>query len=84
MDLLEMPELSRQLPERTAESALATIGRYAELADWHVNNLGVPCHILDFDALLAKPGQCVSDLFDFFHLENRRQIDQAIASVRIE
>lgn len=84
MDLLGMPELSRQLPERTEASALATIGRYAELAAWHTSNLEVPSHVFDFEALLANPGQCVSDLSDFVHLGSRRQIDQAIASIRIE
>lgn len=82
LDLLGMPELARQLPARTAASAIATIGRYAEFAAWHTSNLHLPDHVLAYEALLANPAQCVADLSDFVHAGTKRQIREAIACIR--
>ena len=82
LDLLGMPELARQLPARTARSAIATIGRYAEFAEWHTSNLQVPGHVLRYEALLANPAQCVADLSDFVHAGTKQQIKEATACIR--
>lgn len=82
LDLLGMPELARQLPARTAASAIATIGRYAEFAAWHTSNLQVPGHVLAYEALLANPAQCVAELSDFVHAGTKRQIQEAISCIR--
>lgn len=82
LDLLGMPELACQLPARTAGSAIATIGRYAEFAAWHTSNLQVRGHVLRYEALLANPEQCVAELSDFVHAGTKRQIKAATACIR--
>ncbi|MCX7157333.1 MAG: hypothetical protein NTW45_12930 [Rhodocyclales bacterium] len=82
IDLLGLPELARQLPARTTQSAMDTIGRYAEFAAWHTTNLQIPSHALNYDALLANSTQCVSDLSDFIHLGTKRQVRAATECIR--
>jgi hypothetical protein len=82
LDLLGMPELARQLPARTAASAIATIGRYAEFAAWHADNLQIPGHVVAYEALLANPAQCVAELSDFVTAGTKRQIMEAMACIR--
>jgi hypothetical protein len=82
LDLLGMPELARQLPARTAASATATIGRYAEFAAWHADNLQIPDHVVAYEALLANPAQCVAALSDFVNAGTKRRIMEAIACIR--
>lgn len=63
-------------------SALATIGRYAELAAWHANTLGIPSFTVRYESLLAAPKQCVSDLSDFAQVGTKQRIDAAAECVR--
>ena len=81
-DLFGMPELSRQLSDRTLESARTTVIRYAELAAWHTQNLGIPSFTFSYDTLLGSPRKCVGDLADFIHIGSKRRIEAAAACVR--
>lgn len=82
-DLHGMPELARQMAERTPESARATLERYAELATWHAGNLGVPHFTLRYEDLLANPREYIAMLADFVGAGGQRRIEAARRCIRL-
>ena len=83
LDLHGMPELARQMTERTPESARATLERYAEFAAWHAGNLCVPHFTLRYEELLANPREHIAMLADFIGAGGQRRIEAARRSIRL-
>ncbi len=83
LDLHGMPELARQMTERTPESARATLERYAEFAAWHAGNLGLPQIALRYEDLLSDPRENIAMLADFIGAGSQRRIEAARRSIRL-
>lgn len=83
LDLHGMPELARQMAERTPESARATLERYAEFAAWHAGNLGLPQIALRYEDLLSDPRKNIAMLADFIGAGSQRRIEAARRSIRL-
>lgn len=82
-DILHMPELSRQLAERTLESARATVARYKLLAAWHKEHVNSAQVTLDYDRLVESPEERISEFSESLGIGSRPQIKHAAACVRM-
>jgi len=55
----------------------AMTGRYIELADWHVQQLGVPALELKYESLISQPEETVGQLARFIGVTHPRRIRKA-------
>ena len=71
-------ESIRNYCDGTEESVRKMLARYAELAERHVPQLGIPTITIDYDELLKRPELVVKRMAGFLGITNPSQIRRAM------
>jgi hypothetical protein len=70
-------ESIRNYCDGTEEAVRKMLARYAELAEWHVEQLGIPTITIEYDELLKQPELVVKRIADFLGVTDPGQIRRA-------
>ena len=65
----------------TEAGVRAMLGRYAEMAQWHVDHLDVPSITIDYEQLVGQPQQTIAGLGAFLGIDNPRRLRRAVKVV---
>jgi hypothetical protein len=67
----------RNFCDGTEKGVRGMLARYAELAQWHVDSLGLPAFSFDYERLLKEPASVVQEISDFLQVANAARIRRA-------
>lgn len=67
----------RNFCDGTEQGVRTMLARYAELAQWHVDTLGIPTLTIDYEQLIKEPEKTVQQIADFLGVTDARQIRKA-------
>jgi hypothetical protein len=70
-------ESVRNFCDGTEAGVRKMLARYAELAQWHVDTLGLPALSFDYERLIGEPEGMVRELADFLGVTHAGQIARA-------
>jgi hypothetical protein len=70
-------EAIRNFCDGSEQGVRAMLARYAELAQWHVDTLGIPTLTFDYEQLIKEPEKTVRQIAEFLGVRDANQIRKA-------
>jgi hypothetical protein len=70
-------ESIRNFCDGTEAGVRTMLDRYAELAQWHVESLGLPTLAIDYEQLIREPDAVVGQMAEFLNVKDERSIRRA-------